>query len=415
MRIAYMTSQYPAPSHTFIRREVNELRRRGLDIHTFSVRPPAASILSDSEHLESYRTTCYLQPVRASRYAMEHLRGLWFSPVRYCSALVLALHHRTPGLKSLSLSLAYFMEAIVFAMELRRRGVTHVHNHFANPSAIVTYVATHYLGIPFSLTLHGNSETDYPAGLLLGEKLRDASFAACVSYYGRAQACRTISAQHWPKLRIVRCGLDLTRLPLAAPQQDSGPGRSVRIICVARLAEEKGHAGLIQAYAVARRSWPNSELVLVGDGPLRAALERQIDELGLTGCVKFLGALPEEVTLHEIAKSDALVLASFIEGLPVCLMEAMALGKPVIAPRVAGIPEMIQDGHNGLLFSPSDWTGLMFTLRALLKDDKLCARLSAAGRHTIEDDFDIRRAVTPLIERFRVAHGEVAPVAEAAE
>jgi glycosyltransferase involved in cell wall biosynthesis len=346
---------------------------------------------------------------------MGHLRGFWLSPVRYCSALALALHHRTPGLKSLALALAYFVEAIVFAMELRHRGITHVHNHFANPSAIVTYLATHYLKIPFSLTLHGNSETDYPAGLLLGQKLHQASFGACVSYYGRAQACRTIPASDWAKLPIVRCGLDLTHLPLAADRQDDGPNRSVRLICVARLSAEKGHAGLIQAYALARRCWRNSELVLVGDGPMRAALERQIDELGLTDCVKLLGALPEDVTLIEIAKSDVLVLASFIEGLPVCLIEAMALGKPVIAPHVAGIPEIIQDGYNGLLFSPSDWTGLMLALRELLKNDKLCARLSRAGRNTIADEFDIRQAVVPLIEWFRVAHGEVAPVTESAK
>lgn len=402
MRIAYMTSEYPAPSHTFIRREVTELRRRGLDIHTFSVRSPDASILDDSEHFAAYCTTCYLQPVHIKRYLTEHLRGFWANPLRYCSALLLALRHRPPGLKSLALALAYFLEAIVFAQEMRRRGITHVHNHFANPSAIVSYIASHYLEIPFSLTLHGNSETDYPAGLLLGEKLRHASFVACASYYGRAQAYRTIPASHWPKLQIVRCGVDLARIPVVACRP--GRDRPVRFISVARLVQEKGHLGLIRAFAAARQgASQNSELVLVGDGPMRAVLEREVADLGLTGCVTLLGALPEEPTLHEIAKSDVLVLASLIEGLPVCLMEAMALGKPVIAPRVAGIPEMIQDGHNGLLFSPSDWNGLMHALRALVKNDKLCARLSSAGRDTIEEEFDIRLAVTPLVQKFAEA------------
>jgi len=289
-------------------------------------------------------------------------------------------------------------------MEMDRREITHVHNHFANPSAIVTYIASHYLEIPFSLTLHGNSETDYPAGLLLGEKLRDASFVACASYYGRAQAYRTVPASCWRKFQIVRCGVDLTRLPLVASRP--GRDRPLRFISVARLVQEKGHLGLIRAYAAAREgAAQNSELVLVGDGPMRAALEEEIAFLGLSNCVTLLGALPEEPTLHEIAKSDMLVLASFIEGLPVCLMEAMALGKPVIAPRVAGIPEMIQDGYNGLLFSPSDWNGLRHALGALVKNDKLYAKLTAAGRDTIEGEFDIRLAVTPLIQRFAEAAG----------
>jgi glycosyltransferase involved in cell wall biosynthesis len=311
----------------------------------------------------------------------------------------LALKHRVPGVKALGLAMAHFVEAIVLVDELKQQGITHVHNHFANPAATVGYLATRHLGLPWSLTLHGISETDYPAGNLLGAKLEAADFAACVSHFGRAQALRMISPQHWDKLFIVRCALDLRALPPRAPRP---AGSKVRVICVARLSPEKGHVGLLRAFAEAQRNGARfSELVLVGDGPERARIESAISELGLQDSVSLLGRKSEEDTLREVAQSDVLVLASFMEGLPVVLMEGLALGLPVIAPRVAGVPELVEENVHGLLFAPASWAELAERLQRLLTDSALRQKLGGAGRAKIEQEFEITRAVLPLIERYK--------------
>lgn len=399
MRIGYLTSLYPAPSHTFIRREVMAVREHGVDVTTFSVRTPSPEERGAPADQQAHQTTFYLLPMSAARAARAHIKGFVRNPLNYARTFGLALEHRVPGLKALGLSLAYFVESIVLADELERQGVTHVHNHFANPAATVGYLATRHLGLPWSLTLHGISETDYPAGNLLGAKLQAADFAACVSHFGRAQALRLIPPEHWDKLFIVRCALDLRTLP-ARPVR--APGERVRVICVARLSAEKGHVGLLRAFAKAQKNGArDSELVLVGDGPELERIKRAIAELGLENSVTLLGRKSEEDTLREVAKSDLLVLASFMEGLPVVLMEALAYGLPVIAPRVAGVPELVEENVHGLLFAPAAWDELAERLQRMLTDDALRKRLGAAGRAKIEQEFEISRAVTPLVERYR--------------
>jgi glycosyltransferase involved in cell wall biosynthesis len=298
----------------------------------------------------------------------------------------------------------YFLEAMILVDLLRRRRITHVHNHFANASANVSLLATRFLKLPWSLTLHGNSETDYPAGLLLGEKLRAASFVNCVCYYGRAQAYRTIPPEHWGKLDIVRCGLDLSLFPR---RPCSTRTEHLRIISVARLTREKGHSGLLQAFRRVREV-VSCELILVGDGPEREALTKEIRALRLEEHVHLHGSLPESSTLVEIGGSDVLVLASLIEGLPVVLLEAMALGVPVIAPNVAGIPELIEDGRDGLLFPPTDWNALYGCLLSLLLDPALRRHLSEHGRDTVERQFDIRQVAAGLAKRFQMTADDAA-------
>lgn len=400
MRIGYLTSLYPAPSHTFIRREVFAVRQHGVDVQTFSVRTPSAAERAAQADSDAYAETFYLLPMDPRRAARAHLQQAARDPVGYARSFGLALKHRVPGLKALGKSFAYFIEAMVLVDELQRRGVTHLHNHFANPAAIVGFLATRHLGLSWSLTLHGVSETDYPAGNLLGAKLEAADFVACVSHFGRAQALRLVAPEHWHKLFIARCALDLRALPERAARPK--PGGSLRVICVARLSPEKGHVGLLQAFAQARsRGARDSELVLVGDGPERARVEQAISALGLSESVRLLGQKAEQDTLREVAGSDLLVLASFMEGLPVVLMEALALGLPVIAPRVAGVPELVEDNVQGLLFAPAAWDELAERLYRLLSDGALRERMAGAGRAKIEQEFEISRAVLPLVERFR--------------
>ncbi|HEX7479666.1 MAG TPA: glycosyltransferase family 4 protein [Polyangiales bacterium] len=399
MRIAYLVSQYPAPSHTFIRREVAALRARGAPIETYSVRRPSEPERSAALDRSAYEQTYYLLPPRVAAALFAHAAALLGHPLAYLGTLRLSLRHRVPGLSALIWSVFHFAEAIVLASELRRRGVTHLHNHFANAGATVGLLAAHFLQLPWSLTLHGTAETDYPAGLLLGAKLEAAQFAVCVSHFGRAQAMRVTAPEHWHKLFICRCALDLSQLPERVARTDQA---RARIVCVGRLSPEKGHLGLLEAFASARAQGVDAQLVLIGDGPERARIETRLSELGLREHVQLRGQLDEQTTLAEVASSDVLVLASFLEGLPVVLMEAMALGLAVIGPRVAGVPELVHDGESGLLFAAGDWNELAEQLKRVLADPELRARLGRAGRAKVEAEFEIGRAIEPLLAHFNV-------------
>jgi glycosyltransferase involved in cell wall biosynthesis len=395
LRLAYLTSQYPATSHTFISREIAALRRLGVDLDTFSIRPPSDAELKDTAVREEAAATFTVlkQPVTA--FAAAHLGTLASRPAAYLRTLGQALRHRPPGLRAFVLSLAHFAEAVLLTRELCRRNISRLHNHFANSGATVGYLATQLADMPWSFTLHGISETDYPAGLLLGRKIEAADFVACVSYFGRAQAMRVVAPEHWNKIQVVRCGLQLGWLP-----QHAAGGGVKQVIAVGRLSPEKGHAGLIEAFASVVRDEPELQLVIVGDGPEGDRLRELSQRLELQSNVTFAGRCGEEETLERIAKADVLVLASFMEGLPIVLMEAMAMGTAVIASRIAGIPELVKDGENGLLFTPSDWDGLAACLQRIVSDDSLRERLATNARAAVAADFDVDRSAAQLRRLF---------------
>lgn len=394
MRLAYLTSQYPATSHTFISREVAALRELGVAVETFSIRPPTRNELEDDVlRREAERTfTVLRQPL--TTFLAAQLIVLFTSPSGYFRTLARALAHRPPGLRGSGMAFVYFAEALVLARELKQRKTTLLHNHFANAGAIVGFLAAGLLGIRWSFTMHGISETDYPAGLLLGKKIQAADFVACASYFGRAQAMRLVSPDHWDKLHIVRCGLPLTALP--TPARRGGK----RIICVGRLSPEKGQAGLLKAFAHVAPIAPEARLVFVGDGPEAADLRSRSQALKIFDKVCFLGRLGEQETLEQIATSDILVLPSFMEGLPIVLMEAMALGAAVVASRVAGIPELIEDGKSGLLFTPSNWDELAACISKLLRKDGLRRTLADNASAALAAEFDIKKSANQLMSLF---------------
>jgi colanic acid/amylovoran biosynthesis glycosyltransferase len=291
------------------------------------------------------------------------------------------------------------LEAILLAVELKKRDITHLHNHFANPAAIVGLLASRFLQISWSLTLHGVSEFDYPAGLLLAEKVAAAHFVTCASFFVRAQAFRVINPDHWHKLFVTRCGLELSNLQ--EHRYPQGQKTRIRFVSVGRLSPEKGQIGLIDAFARVLRSGVDAELFLIGDGPERSRLEQRVRDSSLGRRLHLLGRAPEAQTISAIASADVFVLSSFMEGLPVVLLEAMALGIPVIAPALAGIPELVRHAETGMLFTVGDWTDLAASMKRLAEDDTLRTRLAENARERVRSEFDVDRAIEPLVERYR--------------
>lgn len=393
MCIAYLVSQYPASSHTFIRREVQALRDGGLDVQTFSIRSPMpAEVVSEADK-RAFAETFYALPPKLGPVLKSHLWAL-AQPGTYARTLKKALGHRTPGAKSAVWSVFHFAEAILLAKEMKARGITHVHNHFGNAGANVGLLASTFLNLPYSITLHAHSEFDYPAGPILPEKIEHADFVACISYYTRSQAYRITTPDQWDKMHIVRCGLDLSQLP----EKKDRTGQRLRLICVARMDPEKGHIGLLRAFANQRDQGLDAEMVFIGDGHYRPKIEAEVARLGLQDMCTLLGRQPDTRVLEEVSNSDVLVMASFMEGLPVVLMEALSLSVPVITPTLAGIPELVDD-KCGILYASGDWDALSAAIGTLAKlSPSQRADMGAVGRQRIEAQFDINRAVEPLLE-----------------
>lgn len=402
MRLAYLTSQYPAPSHTFVQREIAALREAGVEVHTFSVRPPPEEEWASVDAGERERTYALLDHEQA--FVRAHVHQAMTRPRRYLRTLRDALRHRVGGARAALWSVFHFAEAIVLAQELERRDVTHLHNHFANSSAAVGYLASRHLGLPWSVTLHGSAELDYPAGPLLAAKIEHARFVACASHYMRSQAMRSVDPEQWSKLILVRCGVSVDRV---VPREERGD--RLRVLTIGRLSPEKGQLGLLHAFRAVLDAGIDAELTIAGEGPLRSELEAQVDALGLRDRCVFAGRCSEEEIFALLASADVFALSSFIEGLPVVLLEAMAAGVPVIAPALAGIPELVEPEHAGLLFPTGDFAALAHGLVRLARDPELRDQLRAAARARVLESLTAGEVVRPLLEAFRSVHAGSIP------
>jgi glycosyltransferase involved in cell wall biosynthesis len=342
--LAYLTGFYARASDTFIRGEVEQLRALGFTIHTFSIRRSEALELTSDDIRREQQNTEYLLE-RRHRLFFATLQTFLTSPLRFFSALGLAWRTAAPGIRGHLWSIAYLMEACFLAHCLQVRRVCHLHNHGGQNSATVAMLANCLTGIPYSLTIHGPHEFDRPTELALNEKISRAAFVVAICEFGRSQLFRWCGHAHWSKIHVIHCGIDEHFLEWPK----SNPPKKPRLVCIGRLAEEKGQLLLIEAVNSLKQQGVSCDLNLIGDGPMREPIEHLIARHGLQDHVHVLGWLNADAVRHEILSSSALVLPSFAEGLPVVIMEALALGRPVITTYIAGIPELIEHGVCGWL------------------------------------------------------------------
>jgi glycosyltransferase involved in cell wall biosynthesis len=392
MKVAMLVSQYPAPSHTFIRREVAALRDLGVDIETFSIRP--GECLSDEDRSERARTFTVL-PGSPAALAWPLLAALLRHPGRWFQALRASARHSLPGIGQRFRSLVYFAEGLRLAIELERRGIGHVHNHFANPAAVAGLVASRYLGIGWSVTLHGLSDFAGPSTPLLRVKVEDAAFVVTATEWGRERLLATLGPRCATKLHVVRCGVQPERMPAPA-RSHPAPGEPLEILCVGRLAPEKGHLGLVEAVSDLLRRGVEFRLTLIGGGPEEGAIRAAVAARGLANRVELRGPQSELAVLQAMARAHVFAMSSLMEGLPVVLMEALAMELPVVAPDITGIPELVREGETGLLYPAGDWKQLAARLERLATDPEIRVRLGRAGKERVLRDFDVRNAAVPL-------------------
>ena len=387
-RIAYLVNQYPKVSHSFIRREIRALESRGFEVQRIALRG-WDDALADSEDREERRRTRYVLQAGVLALLIDVVFAFLKAPLRFLAALGLALRMARHAERPLPYHLAYLAEACRVAAWLRESGAVHLHAHFGTNSAEVAMLA-HALGAPaYSFTVHGPEEFDAPRCLGIAEKVRRSAFVVAISAYGRSQLYRWVERAHWPKISVVHCGLEAGFHEAASAPLPEVP----RVVCVGRLCEQKGQRLLVEAAARLAAKGIALEVVLAGDGELRGELEALIEIHRLGERVRITGWLSGPQVRQEILAARALVLPSLAEGLPVVLMEAMALRRPVLTTYVAGIPELVRPGENGWLVPSGDVEELAAALEDLLR--RPAAELSAMGeaarrraleRHSIDTE-----------------------------
>lgn len=399
MRIAYLINQYPKVSHSFIRREIQALERAGVTVIRFAVRGWADELIDPQDMAERDRTQ-YLLRQGLGGLALALVMRLVQTPRALLQAARMALRMARMSERAWPYHLIYLAQACTLVRRCEQDRVTHLHAHFGTNSAEVAMLARLLGGPSYSFTIHGPDEFDRPQGLHLREKVAHASHVVVISSFGKSQLFRWIDTEDWPKVRVVHCGLEKAyfaeeRLPVTSDR---------RLVCVGRLSAQKGQLLLLDAVRRLRDSGESLQLVLAGDGEMRAEIEAYIRQHRLETHVSITGWISGERVRQELLAARAMVLPSFAEGLPVVIMEALALGRPVITTSIAGIPELVRHGIDGWLVPAGDVEALVDAIReAVRAPDDLLHRMGSAAIKRVRDRHDIDREAIRLMQMFQEA------------
>jgi colanic acid/amylovoran biosynthesis glycosyltransferase len=392
--LAYLVSEYPGVSHTFILREIRRLRAMNSDIRVASInrcRRPTAQLTE--EERQEMAATYYLKRAGLSGALRAHWFVLASRPIAYLRGLSFALRLAGGDIRRLLFAFFYFVEAVMLGRWMERQGLHHVHVHFANPAAQVALIASRVFAIRYSLTVHGPDEFYDTQGHNLTEKVVGASFVCCISYFAISQLKLLSPPSEWSKFELAPLGVDPK---VFAPCPFRFVPEPFEILCVGRLVAAKGQHSLIEAIDRLVHKDFRVRLRLVGDGPERKPLELEVRKRGLSEHVIFEGSVNQDRIRAFYRGADAFVLASFAEGVPVVLMEAMAMEIPCVTTYVGGIPQLIQNEVDGLLVAPSDVNALTFAIERLIGDPALRIRLATAARERVFKHYNLGTNVSRL-------------------
>lgn len=397
--LAYIVSQYPTLSMIFVIREVVQLKRLGFRIDTASINAPdrTGKALTADEASEA-SVTYYVKPEGgkgAIRSHFETLRGHLGGYWRGCR---MVFRLGALDLRKWFYNFMYFTEALMVGRWMRQKGQRHLHAHLGSQAATVAMYVKEIFGYGFSITVHGPDEFYNAPGQYLTEKVIAADFIVCISHFARSQLMKLSPYEHWHKLEVSRLGVDPQ---VFTPKPFKSDPEVFEVICVGRLTPAKGQHILVAAIGALVAAGRRVRLRIVGDGPDRASLERQVKTLGLGDQVIFEGAVNQDRIRELYAQADAFSIPSFAEGIPVVLMEAMAMEIPCVTTRITGIPELIRDGVDGLLVAPSDSDELAAAIARLMDDPELRERLAKSGRQRVLEQYDLAKNVDRLAALFR--------------
>jgi colanic acid/amylovoran biosynthesis glycosyltransferase len=377
MNIAYLVNQYPKVSHSFIRREIQALEALGMKVFRFSIRSCEAELVDPQDVIELKKTKVVLEQGLLP-LLLAFVKCFLKQPIVTLKTLFFTVQLSSKSDTGLIKHFAYLCEACSLLIDFSRCQVAHVHTHFGTNSTTVAMLCSMLGGPSFSFTVHGPEEFDRPREIALTEKIHRAKFVFAISSFTRSQLFRWCDYQEWAKIKLIRCGLDNSFLEQASiPVPDR-----CQFVCVGRLCEQKGQLLLVSAAKCLADLGYNFSLILVGDGEMRPQVEALIKKFGLTDSISITGWASSQAVTQHMQDSRVFVLPSFAEGLPVVLMEALALKRPVISTYVAGIPELVVPGENGWLIPPGSVDSLVEAMKAALETS--VDQLQKLGQHGAE-------------------------------
>lgn len=351
MNIAYLINQYPKVSHSFIRREILQLERQGVSVTRIAMRGWQDSLVDPTDLQEREKTNFLLK--NSPIYFLRNVLRAFFSyPKGFISAFIMCLKMARFSDKLFIYNFIYFTEACSLVFISKENNVNHIHSHFGTNSTEVALYTHLIAGISYSFTVHGPEEFDRPITIGLAHKIKFAKNVIAITHFCASQLYRWCDYSHWEKIKIVGCGLDSqfldNNIDLSSREYNN------TFVCVGRLCEQKGQLFLLDAIKDVLASGVDVKLILAGDGEMRTQIEKKIQDYDLSKNVTITGWISSEDVKNYILNARAMILPSFAEGLPVVIMEAMALQRPVITTYIAGIPELVTHRENGWLFPAGD-------------------------------------------------------------
>ncbi len=404
LEVAYVLFRFPILTETFVADEIWEMRQRGVRVRLFSLlRPKEEPVQPTSQALA--HDVRYAPEWHSGRLWWAQLYFFFASPIRYL-ALWISLMRQPYPRKSLGAlvpkRMLIFLKAVSLAFELRGTPVQLIHTHFAWLSGAAAKVISELLHIPFTVTVHAYDI--YSQNDLLCLTARSASRIIAISEYNKQIVLARCPGLREDSISVVHCGINVG---LFTPSTRSNANGPIAILSVGSLLEKKGHEYLIRACQQLKARGVDLRCTIIGGGPDKEKLGQLIRDCDLESQVVLVGASKRNNVLEAYRHSDLFVLASVIaqdgdrDGIPVVLMEAMAMHIPVISTRVSGIPELVRHTDTGLLVPERDATALAEAIASLVADPALQARLQKNARALVEAEFDLQVNVRQLASLFR--------------
>ena len=396
--VAYLMSRFPKLSETFVLYEILELERLGHRVEVFPllherepvIQPGAQEVVARAHYLR----------IASREVAAAQLYWLCRAPRRYLGLWLAIIRGNARSARFLFRALAVLPVAAAIARRAERLGVEHVHAHWATHPALAAFVIGRLTGLPYSFTAHAHDI--FVDRTMLREKIEEADFVATISDHNR-RLLRSWYGKLSDRIEVIRCGVDASVFTAVNGRR---PGGRLVVLCVASLQPQKGHTVLLEAVArLVERGIPVLCL-LAGEGKERPRLEARIADLRIGDNVQLLGMLSRTAVVQRLTEADVVVQPSVVlptgktEGIPVALMEALAMERPVVASALSGIPELVEDGVTGLLVPPGDDKALADALAALQASPELTRRLGSAGRRRVLEHYDLQRNTRRLAGLF---------------
>lgn len=396
MKIAYLVNQYPKVSHSFIRREILGVEACGIEVERFSIRSLESELVDVADQQE-FEKTRFILEAGVLNILFSLVWVILTRPLRLLSAGRLALKIGWRSDRGLLYHLIYLLEACVLLKWSQASEIQHIHVHFGTNPTTVALLCRALGGPPYSFTVHGPEEFDKPQTLSLSEKINHAAFVVAISSFGKSQLYRWCDYKQWSKIHVVHCGVD----DLFLKQPHVPIPHEPHLVCVGRLSEQKGHLFLVEAVSQLAAEGLKFKLIFVGDGSLRQPIETLIQQLHLQDHIEITGWATNQEVQQRILAAQALILPSFAEGLPVVLMEALALSRPVLSTYVAGIPELVEPNKNGWLIPPGSIEALTAAMRTILATSaEELEKMGQSGAKRVAQEHNITIEAAKLADLF---------------